>query len=76
MEGTVYLTDGKENGPSHPTLHRGRGYFEVTPQAGKRMEVYFTSDKGEVAKVPLPQAEKSGASLCIAQEGFAWKILK
>lgn len=74
MEGTVYLTDGKENGPSHPTLHRGRGYFEVTPQAGKRMEVYFISDQGEVATVPLPQAEKSGASLCIEHEGFAWKI--
>ena len=77
VEGTVCLTDGNNDGKDvagYPTLHRGRGCLEVTPQTGRSMQVCFTSDKGEVVTVPLPQAEKSGASLCIVQEGFAWKI--
>ncbi len=63
------LTYGKD---SAQVQNRGRGVLALTPSEGMESEVRFTTPDGNIVKARLPQAEQTGASLCMEQSSEGW----
>lgn len=47
------------------TVHRGRGTFLITPQAGQQTRVTFTCADGRTVTASLDKPDETGVSLCV-----------
>ena len=48
------------------SIHKGMGRFSLTPQYGQRYYAEVTAQNGTIRKVELPEVERSGCSLTVA----------
>lgn len=69
MDGTLYI-----NGDSVPTIHRGRGTFCITAQAGKTYAAHFSDCHRNTVECTLPEVQNEGVSISVNQMDSIWRF--
>lgn len=68
LEGWLYV-----NGDSAYTKNRGRGNFLITPQSGKKTEVYFLSKDGLKVTATLDKPDNDGVAVRLSRRNDGWQ---
>jgi len=76
VAGSIVEIDGTEAGRQSITTfssqHEGRGWFQFTPESGKRYAAVFSEPTGVTQPASLPGVSNSGAVIQSAQHAYAY----